>query len=155
MLMQKHATYAIGILIIKKRVHTIKTLRKFFFLIFILILLTSYIKKNKFILNKHKSQLKFLYKNATLCIFIRTLPPTQNELIERKTIACVWELRHFSFLFFKQRFVQKPSIFHRTFSVCLCFFEQYLFQCYRFSLFSFLMIEGLVFYSFYPCKCTT
>ena len=57
------------------------------------------IHKKKFILNKHKSQLKFLYKNATLCIFIRTLPPTQNELIERKTIACVWELRHFSFFF--------------------------------------------------------
>ena len=72
----------------------------FFFLIFILILLTSYIAKKTQIytvLNKHKSQLKFLYKNATLCIFIRTLPPTQNELIERKTIACVWELRHFSF----------------------------------------------------------
>ena len=73
-------------------------------------------KKHKFILNKHKSQLKFLYKNATLCIFIRTLPPTQNELIERKTIACVWELRHFFFFFFWKQFVQKPSIFHRTFS---------------------------------------
>ena len=127
----------------------------FFLLIFILILLTSYItKKHKFILNKHKSQLKFLYKNAILCIFIRTLPPTQNDLIERKTIACVWELRHFS-IFFRKQFVQKPSIFHRTFSVCLCFFEQYLFQCYRFLLFSFLMIEGLIFYSFYPSKCTT
>ena len=72
-------------------------------------------KKHKFILNKHKSQLKFLYKNATLCIFIRTLPPTQNELIERKTIACVWELRHFSFFFFKNNLFKSLPFFIELF----------------------------------------
>ena len=72
-------------------------------------------KKHKFILNKHKSQLKFLYKNATLCIFIRTLPPTQNELIERKTIACVWELRHFSYFFFFKTICSKAFHFSSNF----------------------------------------